>query len=133
MVEWRPIIIGIIFTVTSYVILSFAQQGGINGVIVFLLGGVLLGFTIKPKVDYNAKAKHLLTYGLILGIISSLITIVILLIQAYTAGLSYIFDSSIIIPLLEVIASDTVAVIIGVIVGNFTREEYTKSTLNIER
>ncbi len=133
MVEWRPIIIGVVFTVASYLILSFAQQGGINGVIVFLFGGAILGYIIKPEIDYKAKAKQLLTYSLIFGLISGVISIIILVIQAYTAGLTYIFDSSLIIPLLTVLVTDIVAAIAGVIIGNFAREEYNKSTISIEQ
>jgi len=130
MVEWRPIILGVVLIVASYLILSYAQQGGINAVITFLIGGVLVGFIIKTKIEYIDILKQFVTYGLIVGAISSLITIVILLIQMYTLGLSTIFDSSILVPLLIVFVSDVVATLVGVIIGIFSREEYTKSTLS---
>jgi len=127
MVEWRPIIIGIIFTVTSYVILSFAQQGGINGVIAFILGGVFVGFIIKPEIGNERKIKHLLTYGLILGVITGLISIVILIIKLVSVGLVDLLAASIIIPVLEVLVSYIIAALAGVVIGNFAREEYTQS------
>ncbi len=131
MVEWRPIIIGIVLTITSYLILSFAQQGGINAVITFLIGGVLVGFIIKPKIEYIEIVTQFAINGIILGAISSLITIAILLIQMYTLGLSTIFDSSILIPLLIVFVSDVVGTLVGIAIGYFTREEYIKSTVSL--
>jgi hypothetical protein len=127
MVEWRPIIIGTVLTITSYIILSYAQQGGINAAITFLLGGVLVGFIIKPKIGYIDKIKDFVAYGLILGVVSSVISIIILLIQMYYVGLSTLFDATIIVPLLILFVSDVVASLAGVIIGIFSREEYTKS------
>jgi hypothetical protein len=127
MVEWRPLIIGIVLVIVSYIILSYAQQGGINAAITFLLGGVLVGFIIKPKIEYIDKIKDFATYGLILGVVSSVISIAILLIQMYFVGLSTLFDTTIIVPLLILLVSDVVASLAGVIIGSFSREEYTKS------
>lgn len=127
MVEWRPLIVGIVFTLAVYIILSIAQQGGINGVIAFILGGVLVGFIIKPKTVNKTKIKDLLIYGLILGIITGLISILILIIQMITVGLSDLLTTSIIIPVLEVIFAYIIASLAGVIIGNFAREEYIKS------
>jgi hypothetical protein len=129
MVEWRPLIIGVVLTLASYLILSFAQQGGINAAITFLLGGLLVGFIIKPKIEYIDKIKDFVTYGLILGVISSLISIAILLIQMYYVGLSTLFDNTILVPLLILFVSDVIASLAGVIIGTFTREEYAKSTV----
>jgi len=130
MVEWRPITIGVVLIVVSYFILSYAQQGGINAVITFLIGGVLVGFIIKTKIEYIEIIKKFVTYGLIVGAISSLITIVILIIQMYTLGLLTTFDSSILVPLLIVFVSDVIATLTGVIIGIFSREEYIKSTVS---
>lgn len=127
MVGWRPIIIGTVFTLATYIILSIAQQGGINGVIAFILGGVLLGFIIKPEIDKGTKIKYLLIYGLILGLITGLISIVILIIQLVSVGLSDLLAASIVIPVLEVLVSYIIAALAGVIIGNFAREEYTES------
>ena len=89
MVEWRPIIIGIIFIIVTYLILSLAENGGVNAVISFLLGGLIVGFIIASKISYTEKIKYSLIHGAILGVIASVISIVILLIQIAIVGLIY--------------------------------------------
>jgi hypothetical protein len=124
MVELRPIIIGTIFTLASYIILSTAQQGGINGLIVYLLGGVLVGFIIASKKDITSNIKNLLVNGVIFGLITGIISLIILVIELIILGGGYEIDGTIIIPLLILLVSDLIIAIAGVIIGNFTREEF---------
>lgn len=124
MVEVRPLIIGTVFTLASYIILTTAQQGGINGLIVFLLGGVILGFLITSKKDIATNIKNLLINGVIFGLITAIISIIILLVEMVIMGISYQIDSTITVPLLILLVSYVIGSIAGVIIGNYTREEF---------
>lgn len=127
MVEWRPLIIGIVFVIVTYLILSLAENGGVNAVLSFLLGGIIVGFIIKSRISYKEKIKYSLIHGVILGVIASVISVVILLIQIATVGLISILGTGIIISVLILIAYDIIATLAGVIIGNFARAEYIKS------
>lgn len=127
MVEWRALIIGIIFTTVTYFIFSLAQQGGVNGVIAFLIGGVVVGFMIEAKINYIARIKYSLVHGAILGIITSLISIGILLIQIVYVGLASILGTSIITSVLILFAYDVIATLVGAVLGNFIKVEHAKS------
>lgn len=127
MVELRPLIIGTIFTIASYIILSSAQQGGINGLIVYLLGGVLVGFLITSQKDKVSNIKKLLVNGVILGLITGILSIIILIIQLIVLGIGYQIDNTIIIPLLILLVSYLIAAVVGVFIGNYTRQEFLNS------
>lgn len=127
MVEWRPLIIGTVFTLAIYTILSFSEQGGINALIAFLLGGFVVGVIIEAKINYIEKIKHSLIHGAVLGVIAGLITVVILVIELVVVGLASILGTSIIVSVLILLVADVIAALAGVILGNFTRAEYIKS------
>lgn len=127
MVEWRPVIIGTIFVIVTYLILSLAENGGVNAVISFLLGGLVVGFIIASKTSYTEKIKYSLIHGAILGVIASVISIVILLVQIVIVGLISILGTSIIPSVLILLAYNIIAALAGVIIGNFARAEYIKS------
>ena len=127
MVEWRPLIIGTAFVIVTYLILSLAENGGVNAVISFLLGGLIVGFIIASKISYTEKIKYSLLHGAVLGIIAGVISIVILLIQIAAVGLSSILGTSIIPSVLILLAYNIIAALAGVTIGNFARAEYIKS------
>ncbi|MGB9980165.1 DUF5518 domain-containing protein [Methanobacterium sp.] len=127
MVERRSLIIGIAFTISAYFILSLSEDGGVNAVIAFLLGGVVVGFIIEEKLNYAAKMKYSLTHGIILGIIAGVISIVILIIQLVLVGLASILGTSIIISVLILLAYDIIAALVGAVIGNFIKAEYRRN------
>jgi hypothetical protein len=127
MVEWRPVIIGTIFVIATYLILSLAENGGVNAVISFLLGGLIVGFIIASKISYIEKIKYSLIHGAILGVIAGVISIIILIIQLVVVGLSSLLDTSIIPSVLILLAYNIIAALAGVIIGNFARAEYITS------
>ena len=132
MVEKNPLIIGTVFTLASYIILSTAQQGGINGLIVFLLGGVLLGFLIVQNKDSSLNIKNLAINGVILGIITGILSITVLLVEMDSMGIGYQIDGTIILPITILFISYVVAAIAGVIIGNYSRAEFLNN-LSLEQ
>lgn len=127
MVEWRPVIIGTIFVIVTYLILSLSEDGGVNAVISFLLGGLVVGFIIASKISYTEKIKYSLIHGAILGVVAGVISIVILIIQIVIVGLISILGTSIIPSVLILLAYNIIAALAGAIIGNFARAEYIKS------
>ena len=132
MVETKPLIIGTVFTLASYIILSTAQQGGINGLIVFLLGGVLLGFLIAHKKDSSSNIKNLAINGVILGLITGLLSIIVLLVEMISMGIGYQLDGTIIVPIVILFVSYVIAALAGVIIGNYSRVEFLNN-LSLEQ
>jgi hypothetical protein len=97
-------------------------QGGENALFGFLLGGIALGYLT------NAKIRNVLINGVILALITGLVTLVILFIQIATNGLlSSYTTSGLIEALLTLLAYDIIAVLVGVVIGNVSRFEYLKS------
>ena len=127
MVEWKPVIIGTAFVIATYLLLSLAENGGVNAVISFLLGGLIVGFIITSKISYTEKIKYSLIHGAILGVIASVISIVILIIQIAIVGLISILGTSIIPSVLILFVYNLIAALAGVIIGNFARAEYIES------
>ena len=132
MVEKNPLIIGTVFTLASYIILSTAQQGGINGLIVFLLGGILLGFLIAQKKDSSLNIKNLAINGVILGIITGILSITVLLVEMDSMGIGYQIDGTIVVPIIILFISYVIAAIAGVIIGNYSRVEFLNN-LSLEQ
>ena len=130
MVERRSLIIGIVFTIVAYIILSLAEDGGVNAVIAFLLGGVVVGFIIEEKLSYVAKIKYSLIHGAILGVIAGVLSIAVLIIQLVIVGLASILGTSIIISVLILLAYEVIAALAGAVLGNFIKAEYTRSILS---
>jgi hypothetical protein len=121
-IKWRPLIIGIAIILAIYLLLATAVQGGENALFGFLLGGIALGYLT------NAKIRNVLINGVILALITGLVTLVILFIQIATNGLlSSYTTSGLIEALLTLLAYDIIAVLVGVVIGNVSRFEYLKS------
>ena len=121
-IKWRPLIISIAIILAIYLLLATAVQGGENALFGFLLGGIALGYLT------NAKIRNVLINGVILALITGLVTLVILFIQIATNGLlSSYTTSGLIEALLTLLAYDIIAVLVGVVIGNISRSEYLKS------
>jgi hypothetical protein len=127
MVERRSLVLGIAFTIAAYFILSLSEDGGVNAVIAFFLGGAVVGFIIEEKLNYAAKIKYSLTHGAIIGITAGVISIIILIIQLVIVGLASILGVSIITSVLILLAYDVVAALAGAILGNFIKLEYARN------
>ena len=127
MVEWKPLILGIIFTIVAYIVLSLAENGGVNAVIAFLLGGIIVGLIIEEKLNYVAKIKYSLTHGTIFGVIAGVISVVILVVQLFIVGLTSILGTSIITSVLILLAYDIIVGLAGAVLGNFIKTEFIKS------
>jgi hypothetical protein len=121
-IKWRPLIISIAIILAIYSLLATATQGGENALFGFLLGGIALGFLI------NAKIRDVLINGVILALITGLVSLIILFIQIATNGLlSSYTTSGLIEALLILLVYDIIAVLVGVVIGNVSRFEYLKS------
>lgn len=121
-IKWRPLVIGGAIILAIYIILASASQGGENSLFGFLLGGLALGFLIE------AERTDVLIHGAILGVVTGLISIAIIIIQIFTAGLITMYAPlQIAISVGALIVYYIIVSIVGTFIGNFARVEYKKS------
>jgi|WetSurMetagenome_2_1015567.scaffolds.fasta_scaffold1033799_2 hypothetical protein len=119
MVEWRPLIIGIIFALSIYVISSYIY-GQTGGFLAFLLGGVAVGYMIGG--DLKEGAIH----GAVLGLITALIPTIILVIEVASSGLGSAIMGAVAQQLLIIIVIQLVIAVIGGALGTVMKEESYK-------
>jgi hypothetical protein len=120
--KWKPLGLGIAIILAIYIILASANQGGLNALIGFLLGGIAVGFLIEGEIT------NISIHGVILGLVAGLISIVILLIQLVNSSLlAGIEIYGLTVSVLILLIYDVIAALVGSILGNLVRVEYKNS------
>ncbi len=115
MVEWRPLIISIIFAVSIYVVSLLASMNG--SYLAVLFGGAILGYMI------NGTLKDGVIHGAILGLITGIIAIIVLLIQIASYGLLSAIAGALVQSIIILLVIEIVIAIIGGILGTFINSE----------
>lgn len=133
MIERKPLILGTILTLAIYIVFMLSNGGTMISLIGFILAGVLVGFIIDTKIDTKDKVKYSLVHGAILGVVAGVIVVVILIIELLASGLGSYLGSSLIISVLLILVYDIIAATIGVLIGNFSNDEYLKHSVPIEK
>ncbi len=115
MVEWRPLIVSIIFAVSIYVVSLLA---GMNGsYLAVLFGGALVGYMI------DGTLKDGVIHGALVGLITGIVAIVVLLIQIASYGLLGAIAGALVQSIIILLVIEIVIAIIGGILGIFINSE----------
>ncbi|MEN6330249.1 MAG: DUF5518 domain-containing protein [Methanobacteriaceae archaeon] len=118
-IKWRPLLIGALITVTSYMISYLSGESVYFAS--FLLGGIIVGFMIGNNLK-NGAINGLIS-GIIAGITVNIIYIIILTSQGYASYLGYVLSGLSIYIVMEVVVSA-----VGGVFGSVVRAEALPST-----
>ena len=115
-IEWRPLIVGILFTLAIYAVSVLSSQSAI-ALLSMLLGGVVLGVMIGGKI------KDALINGLIFGVITSVIIFIVTVIEILTSALGSAILGLYTEELLLILGIEIVLAIVGSVLGSYIRSE----------
>ena len=118
-IEWRPLIIGILFTLAIYVVSILSSQTAI-ALLALLLGGVVVGVMIGGEI------KDALINGLIFGVITGMIIFVVTLIEIITSASGSALLGAYTEELLLLLVIEIILGIVGSILGIYMRSEADK-------
>jgi fructose-specific phosphotransferase system IIC component len=113
-IKWRPLLIGALIVITTYVVSYFSGESLLFSS--FLLGGITVGFMVNENL--KSGAINGLISGLVSGLIVNIISIIILASQGYAAYLAMIVSSLVVYIVLEIVLS-----VVGGVFGSLIREE----------
>jgi hypothetical protein len=115
-IEWRPLIISLLFALAIYVVSILSSQSAI-ALLSLLLGGVLVGVMIGGKI------KDALINGLIFGVITSVIFFLVTIIEIISSASGSAILGAYTEELLLILAIEIILAIVGSALGTFMRSE----------
>ncbi len=120
-IEWRPLIISILFTLAIYVV-SIVSSVSALAFLGLLLGGAVVGAMIGGEI------KDGLIHGLILGVITSVIILVVTLIEILSSSFGATLISLYYTQLLLILAIEIILGLVGGVLGILMRSEALTET-----
>ncbi len=115
-IEWRPLIVGILFTLAIYAVSVISSQSAI-AFLALLLGGAVVGVMIGGEI------KESLLNGIIFGVITSVIIFIVTVIEILTSALGSAILGIYVEELLLILGIEIVLGIVGSILGSYIRSE----------
>jgi hypothetical protein len=115
-IEWRPLIVGILFTLAIYAVSVLSSQSAI-ALLGLLLGGAVVGVMIGGEI------KDSLINGLIFGVITSVIIFIVTVIEILTSALGSAILGLYTEELLLILGIEIVLAIVGSVLGSYIRSE----------
>jgi hypothetical protein len=118
MIKWRPIIIGIIIVIALYIVSTFIS-GQNTALTDFFLAGIAVGFMVGGTI--RDGALNSLIFGVIGGIIITLILLVVYSLSGFGSMIGLILASQLTPLVLEIVMA-----VIGGVVGYLINAESKK-------
>ncbi|MGO9387371.1 MAG: DUF5518 domain-containing protein [Methanobacterium sp.] len=115
-IEWRPLIVGILFTLAIYAVSVLSSQSAI-ALLGLLLGGAVVGVMIGGEI------KDSLINGLIFGVITSIIIFIVTVIEILTSALGSAILGLYTEELLLILGIEIVLALVGSVLGSYIRSE----------
>ena len=115
-IEWRPLIVGILFTLAIYAVSVLSSQSAI-ALLGLLLGGAVVGVMIGGEI------KDSLINGLIFGVITSIIIFIVTVIEILTSALGSAILGLYTEELLLILGIEIVLALVGSVLGSYIRLE----------
>ena len=113
-IEWRPLIVGILFTLAIYAVSVLSSQSAI-ALLGLLLGGAVVGVMIGGEI------KDSLINGLIFGVITSIIIFIVTVIEILTSALGSAILGLYTEELLLILGIEIVLALVGSVLGSYIR------------
>ena len=115
-IEWRPLIVGILFALAVYAVSVLSSQSAI-ALLGLLLGGAVVGVMIGGEI------KDTLINGLIFGVITGVIIFIVNIIEILTSALGAAILGLYVDELLLILAIEIILAIVGSVLGTYMRSE----------
>lgn len=115
-IEWRPLIVGILFTLAIYAVSVLSSQSAI-ALLGLLLGGAVVGVMIGGEI------KDSLINGLIFGVITSIIIFIVTVIEILTSALGSAILGLYTEELLLILGIEIVLALVGSVLGSYIESE----------